>query len=288
MAKKIGGQVNLPMSRVRNILLEADVAICDLLKERGRVTLNGFGNFYIIERKSRIIKQIGTKTPRLLLNSREIKFKSMPDFKATLAGRSPEQIRQQNFEQRQKEKEAKTKISHIKVKDVSIPITAEKPQKSTVKLNFKTLSILPRVQKEKIELQIRERILKVARKQKEANKNQNGAAKKIQTPDGKIFVSLIKKLAMLGADNFCFSLGENEKIDIYYSRPRKSLGKIPKTIVLKFLDKYLNLTHFNLPQERFVIVANDSKISGRIYLRAHLLPTNNGASVYLKFNIKNE
>ena len=286
IAKKIGDQVSLPASRVRRILLETDEAISDLLKERGRVKLNGFGAFYILDRKSRIIKQIGTKTPRLLLNSREIKFKSVPDFKATLAGKSLEQIKEYNLGLREKEKIAKSQTKSI-VNDAN-KVQIKQPPKNTVRVNFKTLSILPRVKKEKIEKQIHERILKVAKKQRSAQENQDATVKKIQTPEGRIFLSLIKQLQILEMDSFNFSLSDKEKIDIYYSKPRKILGKIPTTTAYNFLDKYLSLTHFNIPQERFAVIAKDSKISGRIYLSAHCLPTNDGASVYLKFNIKNE
>ena len=81
IAKRFAKDFNLTYKQTEAILEETEKSIFNFLKERDQVRIHGFGTFYIATFKSHVIKQIRTKTPRIILEQKGIKFRPSPIFK---------------------------------------------------------------------------------------------------------------------------------------------------------------------------------------------------------------
>jgi nucleoid DNA-binding protein len=263
IARTISRQINLPIAQTVRVLKTIEEEIVELLKTKGKVTLKNFGSFYLVERKSRMIRQIRTKKPQLLLPRKVIKLRGVPNFKRVLAGKNVS---------RQSPVVSSQKFA-VKIKKTKPPI-----QKPALSLKFPPLKIFSQVEREKMQKKVREKLYHLA--QKLAREEIKTTPPLKQSPGGRVFIALFKQIKKIGADNLRFSLDEKEFVDIFCSRPQKLIARLPKNIIKQFLKEYLDMDQFSLPQERFALLAKNDKI----YLQAHSIPTYEGASIYLKLS----
>jgi len=262
IARSISQQTKLPIAQTTKVLEAIEEEIVELLKAKGKVTLNGFASFYIVERKSRMIRQIRTKKPQLLLPRKVIKLRGVPNFKKFLASRNANR----------KSPALSTKKPPVKIKKTENII-----KKPASPLELPPLKIFPPIEKEKIQKKIRERLYHLAQK---LSREETKPKPVTQPPEKQVFIALIKQIKKDGIENLRFSLNEKEFVDIFYSRPQKLIARLPQKIVKQFLKEHLDIDQFSLPQERFALLSKNDKI----YLQAHLIPTIEGASVYLKLS----
>lgn len=84
LVKELAPTLGLSLAKTKTSLIALEKIIIQDLKTKNRVTITGFGTFYLRERKSRTIKQIKTKQNRLLLERKAVKFKAAKTLKELL------------------------------------------------------------------------------------------------------------------------------------------------------------------------------------------------------------
>lgn len=269
IVKKIAGDLQLTQAQTEKIILEFEKQIARFLREREQVRIHSFGRFIVTTRKSRTIKQVNTQIPRLLLESQSIQFKINPNFKEIIHGRTPK--RRAVTDKTSVAVEYKPKI----VINKTPPPTPQIAEKDKIK--FKPLSILPRVETDKIREQIKQRILKINDAPKPA------PVANVVAPEVKVFASLLKQIKRIGLNSINFTYSDRETIEIFADKPRKQISHLPQIIVKRFLDN-IEVHNLNIPQERFLSLAFDKEKYDKMFLEVHSLPTETGASV--KISIK--
>ncbi|MDH4358408.1 MAG: HU family DNA-binding protein [Candidatus Berkelbacteria bacterium] len=256
IAKKVSPLVDLSIKKTNEVLEEFEELLAKNLKTRKRVIIGDFGSFYLITMKSHTIKSIGTKAPRLLVEQSQIKFRPA--------------------------KELRFKLMRGKAETVLPDKTA--PKKSP--FVFKPLSIMARVEKDKIKKKILERMLEIARLETQASSKKLDAILPTQirlkeNGEGRILGTIIKHVIINDIDNIHFSLGQGEIVDIFHSRPREKITSLPTSVVKNFLKTYLELEAYDIPQQRDVQIHLGD--CGRpINIKAYSLPTEGGVSLYFK------
>jgi len=278
IARSIARELKLPISKAIALACDIEVEILRELKTKGRVKLTNFGTFYLGIRSSRTIKQITSKKPRLLLESQSIKFKPAQIFKDLLVGIKRQELRE----------EEKTVPEARGV--ISVPDTRYLIPDTRYRLpNFKPLAIMPRVEKEKIRKKIFERMLKIAQAfppetAKEASLTLPTRKILQQTPEGRLFGALIRRIITLGKDSFYLNLSSKPETQIYFDRPKKLLARALTQTVKKFLSDVLELEHFEIPQERNIKIILEGETRLSFSITVYSLPLDELASLYFKIS----
>lgn len=159
----------------------------------------------------------------------------------------------------------------------------EKTVKPTKKIAFSPLSIYSRIERAKVESEIANRLIKLA-------KSLNPQTNKIETPymaktHEKVFASFIAQATKLKVKSLDFSLPETrpDKIDqtvLCAGRPRIRLGKIPTLVLYQFVSEIADIDTFQIPQHRFVTIKKPDNIK-KVALEIHSFPTHQGASIHI-------
>lgn len=281
IAREVSAEVSLPINKVLALMEEFEGEIANALKEKERVKLTRFGIFYLISRKSRTIRQIGSLHSRLLIERKAVKFRAAEPLKAKLSGRPTAA--------RANKPVAAPTVETVKVYEPKIIKETPPPVKMPRKLlkEFKPLAIMSRVEKGKIKDKIYQKMLELGAKQepelKEIQSTSLPTHRILQThPEERIFASIFKQVLTLGADNIHFALNEQPATLIYYNRPKQLLAKVPRDLVQKFLENVLELTHLNMPQERATKIILETALPQSFFLNVYSLPHESGASLYFK------
>lgn len=278
---EISHELNFPKAKVKKIIIAFETELVDELKKSGKARLDHFGLFYLLQRKSRVIKQIRTKNPRLLLSQKTIRFRAGQEVKNKLSGKKPVESKAR-VASRPKQKITEDQDYPIEIKKIASKpkenINVNKPLK---KINLAPVKIHSRADHEKVRSAIIERFLRLAREQKK-----NEIAPEIRepleiSPEGKLFGAIFKTVKKNGSGKLSLSLDQSDRVAIFQLSPRKKIADLPKPTVKKFLENHLDFHVFDIPQERFVKIAPYSKIKSKLTIHAYSIPTAGGAS----FNI---
>ena len=247
LVKSLSAEVGLTQTRTKQLIAALEDILSDQLKTKGRVRIANFGTFYKRTRPSRVIKTVRERTPKIILEKEAIKFIAAIEFKQKLLGKKPRQAAvvvekitaapeapqtqeiiaaaQPIVAKVDGADEAPSADQQIKI-HVEQPKAAEGQKSSPIKkFKFPALSIYSRVEKEKIEKEIKERLLKLAQTaQIKPQLSQTEIAH-----FEKIFANFIKHAQTVGASTLDFSLSHDkpEKLHqttIWAGRPRLSLG----------------------------------------------------------------
>ncbi len=254
IVKKIAPQTGLTQVKVEEIIEAMENQIVKLGKERGRVTIAGFGSFKFYTRKSTTIKQITTKQTRVVMPQRVVKFISTESFKKAI-------------------RESR--------KPTDNPRPANAPKIDTRRIEFQPLSRYEPISKDRFNQILQKRLEKVT-----DTKDWTDTKKYADdTPEGKLILSILKLAKNRGCDsvNFVF---ENSITYIFCKKPRELIGKLSNNLCQKFFANYFDLSDFDIPQERMGLLEFKNKNRGIIIMNIHLLPTTSGASIVVKFKIK--
>lgn len=271
ISRKIAKQLGLTYKTTDQIIEASEKALFDLLLERGQVRIHGFGTFYTKIIKSRTIKQIGTKKPRLLLEQKLIKFRSSPTFRDEIYGREkkPKKTVQSAEIKIENLQEATATKPNEKIEVKPIAPAAPKP-----KFFFKTSTFHPRVSRDKIQDRIKERWLKLAQRQ-EFEKPKVEVVR-----EALIFGRLLRQIEKTGAKSISFRFTKDKIITIYSGRPRRQISHLPREIVQGFLD-FVDIREFHLPQERHLLLSLNETRDEKIKIHLHSFPTDSGASIQI-------
>lgn len=278
---QIAEELQIPRSKVRKIILEVEDEILQSLKDAGKVKLDHFGTLYVLNRKSRMIKQIRTKNARLLLEQKTVRFRSGLELKSTLTGKAiPHPKPKAATDQINKQVRAREQIIPVK-KTLANKIVGKQPV--TFKpFKFKPLRIYQKAEKEKVREIIIKKFLHLAR-QSDSEDVANQLHPNLERyPEGKLFGAIFKTIVTDNAQGLSFSLDKEEKVEIFQVKPRRKIATLPRSAVAKFCERYLDLHIYEIPQERFVKIFSNSKMRGKIIIRAHSIPTSGGASFNLR------
>lgn len=281
IAGQIGKNLGLTKTKVRKIILSFEDQIAADLKKKSKVKLSNFGTLYLLERKSRTIKQVKTGSKRLLLERTVIKFKSALTLKARLVGKvlKPRIVKKVSPDVAVKEAPEQVKV--IEKPKTSEEIKVKKPIR---RLSFPPLKMMPAVDREKIKQQIKERLsrLKILQREKSEDINLPTSMDLRKSRSGLVFDNLLREIFSKNAKQFDFSITSSENVNVFMGRPRRKVARLPKKIVEEFLDRYCEIDDYNSFQQRFVKIKQSSKIGIRTMLDLHLFPTHNGASIHIK------
>ncbi|MFH1910098.1 MAG: HU family DNA-binding protein [bacterium] len=261
--RKIAKKLGLTYKTTDQIVEASEKALFDLLLERGQVRIHGFGTFYTKITKSRTIKQIGTKKPRLLLEQKLIKFRSSPTFRDEIYGR---------------EKKPKKTVQSTEIKIENLQeAAAAKPTVSPTpkpKFSFKTSAFHPRVSHDKIQDRIKERWLKLAER-KELEKPKVEVVR-----EALIFGRLLRQIEKTGTTSISFRFTKDKIVTIYSGRPRRQISHLPREIVQGFLD-FVDIREFHIPQERDLLLSLSETRDEKIKIHLHSFPIDSGASIQI-------
>jgi|GEM_PF-2380137 len=278
---QVADEAQIPRSKVRKIILEVEDEILQSLKAAGKVRLDHFGTLYVLNRKSRMIKQVRTKSARLLLEQKTVRFRSSPELKNILTGKAIARPKPKITEPKS-EKPVTQREQIVEIKKTASPETAEKKPAALKPFKFKPLRIYQKAEREKVREIIIRKFLHLAKQ------SESGAASKQlrpyleSYPEGKLFGAIFKTITADNIQGLSFSLDKEESVDIFQIKPRKKITTLPRKTVEKFCERYLDLHVYDIPQERFVKIFSNSKIRGKIMIRAHSIPTSGGASFNLR------
>jgi nucleoid DNA-binding protein len=267
--------------RVKKIVLSLEKEIVDDLVKNEKVRLDGFGLFYLLKRKSRVIKQIRTKNTRLLLGQKTVRFRAGSTVKNALTGKSIPKPRPKVKAIEKTEPEAQTKkVQSVEVKRVKETLEPHAPRRFKP-LELKPVKMHQRADREKVRSIIIERFLRLARQPGRSEENPMLRPALDTSAEGKLFQAIFKMLMKGDAKKLSFSLEQSDQVTIFQTSPRKRITNLPKSTVKRFLERYLDFNETGLPQERFVKLALNSKIKTKITIHAYSIPTAGGES----FNI---
>lgn len=277
LAKRFAKDLGITYKQTEEIMEETERVLRRMLNEREQVRIHGFGTFYVTTIRSHVIKQIRTKTPRIVLEQRSVKFRPSPIFKDQIYDRSPKpKTTAKPAEAREQVKveikpEIKIETPKIKREEIKPPVTPAKPPTPTVQ--FKPVAIHPRVEKEKIKNKILERWLNLARRSKQEGQTPSEIAREALIVGG-----LLKQIKKAGYESVSFTYSQDKYINIYAGKPRRQLSHLSREIVGGFLD-FVDIKEFHLPQERRVIITLDKLRADRLNLHIHSFPIENGSSI---------
>jgi len=276
----MAGDLELTMKQIQQITEEAEAAIVDFIKEREQVRIHEFGTFYQTLIKSHVIKQIGTKTPRIILEQKAVKFRPSPVLKAAIYGQKPKERRSAPPKLQAEAPEEEIPIKReengrwrAKRGNVAVNYKPTPPKPKTV-ISFKPLRILPRVDREKIQQKIKER---------RAGVYKNPSPKIPQgeiAREAEIFLRLLNQIKKTGIASVDFSLDATRDIKIFCGRPRTQVSHLPREVVKGFLT-YLDIEEFHLPQIRHKLIFAQTPGYDKINIGIHSFPTHSGASIHI-------
>jgi len=284
LAKIIGKTLGLPTVRAKRLELALEEIILRELKTRQRVRVAGFGTFLRKSRKSHSIFEIRTKRRRLLLERETIKFLAAKELKRILNPYLKEAAEKPAISEAIAPAPGAAKPPE---KIVKVPADRPKPQPKPWRIKLAPLKMMPRVKKETAERKIKERLINLARKQKNqppvAHANNLPTRTVLdQNPEGRLFSAIFKQIASASQDYLTFSLSEAPEITIFAGRPRQKLADIPTKYARDFLKNYFEIDDFAFPQERFARILASSKIKKGGLMYVHVLPAISGASIFIK------
>ncbi len=278
---QIAQELQIARSKVRKIILESEDEILQSLKAAGKVRLDHFGTLYVLNRKSRMIKQVRTKRTRLLLEQKTVRFRSGVELKSTLTGKAIPRPKPKAVPS-QSEKSASSKEQVIPVKKTASSETAERKPSAFKPFKFKPLRIYQKAEREKVREVIIKKFLHLAKQSENGDVARQLRPNLESYPEGKLFGAIFKTIVTDGAQGLSFSLDKEEKVEIFQVKPRRKIAALPKSAVAKFCERYLDLHVYDIPQERFVKIFSNSKMRGKVIIRAHSIPTSGGASFNLR------
>jgi nucleoid DNA-binding protein len=268
IVRRVAKDLGLTIKEINEIAEEAEKAILEFLKEREQVRIHEFGTFYQTTIKSHVIKQIRTKTPRIVLEQKSVKFRPSPILKDAVYQR----VRTKRIEPAPKSSLEPTKP---KMPQGNIKITYQPTiQKPSAKVTFKPFGVMPRVDSDDIQQKIKERWNKLARSQMPEKPRLEIAR------ETEIFLKLLMQIKKTGIKSIDFSIDEAKDIKIYAGRPRTQVSHLPKEIIKGFLT-YLDLEELHLPQYRHKLVFTNSTGQDKINMEIHSFPTKSGASLHI-------
>jgi nucleoid DNA-binding protein len=257
--KKIAPQVGLTQVKTSTIIKEMEDQIVKLGKERGRVIITGLGSFKFYIRKSTTIKQIRTKKTRVVMPQRVVRFISTETLKEAIRGgksavrKSPDTPR--------------------------IPLDIQ--DKSKHRIHLEPSSYFEPISKDRFHQILQKRLGGLGKR-----KNQDNIKKYADdTPEGKLISSILKLARNRNCDSVNFIFEKNITY-IFYKKPRELIGKLSNNLCQRFFANYFDLSDFDIPQERVGLLEFRNKNCGIMIMNIHLLPTENGASIVVKFKIK--
>jgi len=280
---KIAPGTDLTKTKVRAILLALEEQIAWDLKHKSKVKLTDFGTLYLLERKSRTIRQIKSGNKRLLLERTVIKFKSSLKLKARLVGKT---LKRRVYGKKPQETEAAQ--AAVPSEKVVIEPTIEKTVPVKVRLvhriKLAPLRMMPAVDREKIRDKIKAKLAKLTGLQGTKNPRVDlpTAMDLRQNAAGKVFLNLFLQIKAQDIKTLSFSLGHAPIVAVFGGRPRQQIASLPRKIVEQFLIKSCEIDSYDYPQQRFVKIASSSRMGSKGLLDLHLLPTATGASVNIK------
>lgn len=270
IVKSVRERAGLSYPQCLKIIRLINDAIGDDLKDRGKVRLHGFGLFYLNLRKSRSIRLIRTGEKRLLLEQMLIKFKSAPVFKKQLIGNAFIKPKAKN-----------QVAAKIKKDQESEKIEVYIAPKLSNQVKLPPYNLMHPVDPESVRQKILDRISKIKPVENIKKKLEISLPTKLDltaSPEGKAFYSLFKQVRQGEERNIAFTISSEKMVSLYSGRPRKKIADLSKEIVERFLGQYLEIIGFDIPQERFAKIDLD----GICFIKAYSIPTDDGASVYLK------
>jgi nucleoid DNA-binding protein len=271
IVKKIAKDLKITQNQTEEIVLSFEHQIMRFLREREQVRLVGLGRLVVVTRKSRTIRQVNTRIPRLLLESRTILFRINPNFKDVLHGRPPK-LRIEN-------RVLSIESAPLASQPVSIQPSVSHPLAQTLHpapSDLRPSSTMSEERKQQIKESINQRILGL--------KGETPAPVKPEdSPDVRVVVALLRQIKHLGYDSIAFTYSNNEIIEIFCGKPQKQVSHLPKNIVKRFLEA-IELHDLHIPQVRNLALALNKEKYDKIFLELHSMPTVMGASV--KITIK--
>jgi len=271
ITKRVAKDLGLTIKQTREIVEASEEIILDFLKERGQVRLHNFGTFYQTTIKSHVIKQINTKTPRIVLEQKSLKFRPSPVLKDAIYGR----IREKKVVDPEVKIKRAEKLNRGTIPIQYIPTKRkEEPEEKKKVISFGPIKIHPRVDKENIQEKIKERWLKVAKN------HTDQPPKSSNSREVEIFARLLNQIYKTGNRSVDFAYGPLKEIPIYSGRPRHQVSHLPREIVKGFLS-YLDIEEFHIPQERYRLIFVDETKYDKINIVVHSLPTQMGASIHI-------
>ncbi len=281
IAAQIGKSLDLPKSKVRKIILALEDQIAKDLKKKSKVKLSNFGTLYLLERKSRTIKQVKTGSKRLLLERTVIKFKSSLQLKARLVGKTfvPKKVKKASSIPRVPEKVETPQAA----KTEAAPKILQK-SKLVSRIKLPPLRMMPAVDREKIREKLKERLarLSLREKPKPSNISLPTSMDLHDSRCGRAFANLFREILAQGVKQLDFSITGGQSVTILIGRPRRQIASLPREVAEEFLDKYCEINDLRYPQQRFVKIKQSSKIDSKGMLDLHLFPTHSGASIHIK------
>ncbi len=247
---------------------ETERVLCRMLNEREQVRIHGFGTFYVTTIKSHVIKQIRTKTPRIILEQKSVKFRPSPTFKDAIYERvrKPKGLKLESTQSKPQENE-------IKIAPVKAEVKPEAKVTPKPTIEFKPASFHPRVEKETMKKKILERWLASARLNKKEDKTPGEIAR-----EALIVGNLLNQIKKAGYSSVNFTYSSDKVVNIYAGRPRRQLSHLTREIIGGFLD-YIDIKEFHIPQERRMILVLNKVRNERISLDVHSFPVEGGSSI---------
>lgn len=172
-------------------------------------------------------------------------------------------------------------VSHAKTNPIP---PAKKTVRPVEKIKFSPLSIYSRIERAKVETEIADRLVKLA-KTLESQKNEKSDDREIKIAE-KIFANFISKASKLHVKSLDFSISakkpsKSDQTAICAGKPRVCLGKIPTLLLHQFTEEIADIENFETPQLRFVTIKKADNIKKAI-LEVHSFPTHDGASIHVK------
>lgn len=273
ITKRFAKDLGLTYKQVDDILEQAEKELSRYLREREQVRIHGFGTFYVTTMKSHVIKQIRTKTPRIILEQKSVRFRTSPVFKDEIYERSHKKQTSRPKAEKILEHKEQPKVKIVQITKESEP--KKEPEKPKPTIVFNPVTIHPRVEKETIRKKIIDRWLSVARSSKDQEKPSQEIARETM-----IVGSLLSQIKKAGYASVSFSYTSDKYVNLFGGKPRRQLSHLSKQVMEGFLD-YIDLKEFHIPQERRLILTLNKARNERINLDIHSFPTDAGASIII-------
>lgn len=271
LVKRMAKDLGLTIKQTQEIAEASEQALLEFLLEREQVRIHEFGTFYRATIKSHVIKQIGTKTPRIILDQQTLKFRPSPLLKDAVYGR----IRKPRVQTPAADKDSEVTIKRFTGKSGNVAINYKPtPEKPKANIAFKPFHFMPRVEKEDIQQKIKERWLTLA-KGKTDEYPQYQIAR-----EAEIFTKLLLRIKNSGVMAVDFTFDKSPDIKIYAGKPRTQVSHLPREIVKGFLT-YIDLEDFHIPQERYKLILVDKTKYDKMNVVVHSFPTDAGASIHI-------
>jgi len=265
ITKNIAQRTGTAQAQVRHIIAELENQMIVLGSSRGRVQIKEFGIFRIYKRKSTTIKQIRTKKNRLVIPQKVIKFIATEKFKQKIKG-GQDKVKFQTSQ----EPAGAGRI----IEDGSAKINKGH------RISLQPLTYFDRVSKERFKAILSQRLSNIKRQVNLPDKKYMD-----NLPEGRLILSILRT-ARLKNKNKIYFLLKDGVTEIFTTKPRELIGKLPNDLCKKFFIEYLDLEIFDIPQHRTKIVQYRSNNCGTILLDVDSLPVRDGISIGVNFRFK--